>query len=626
MPSIRSSALSLSLIIALLSVAAALWPRAPDTAKTPTSTEAMVSVEVKRDFFGGDDPSVRWRPAQGGLVDVLIDLDDDDDDLERALEREYGIDLRLNSRHADAANLFRAQVPEQRVESLLSALASRPGVEAAERDGIVEAFALSSPLPPNDPLYMFQWNFDQTRAESAWSSVTGDGVIVAVIDTGVAYENNGPGQKRGILVPDLAATSIVAGYDFVDDDAQPYDQHGHGTHVAGTIAQSTNNDYGVAGLAYGSAIMPLRVLDGQGKGGFGGVADAIRFAADHGAGVINMSLGSFLPSRAVELAIRYAHERGVVVVAAAGNSGTKIRTYPAGFDHVIAVAATQYDRKPTFYSNHGSFVDIAAPGGNTLEDANDDGRPDGVMQETLKHDDKGRVRFEPTFALYMGTSMAAPHVAAAAALLISRGVSNPDEVERLLRESASDEDGTWKRRYGDGILDLDAALTAHLLGTGLWHTGGALLLSLLAFWGLRRQDPLSLGVTPNTFSFWGGLALGSGMFFALPLLLPSSAFVYLLSQPLSGWDQWLLGPGARNPLAVSALIPFFLIASLLGLPRGRHLAAGIGIGTGALLITDAWRHTYDVAWLPGIGVVDQGWLIVNGLLCVSLGYLSLKRS
>ncbi|NIQ08776.1 MAG: S8 family serine peptidase, partial [Gammaproteobacteria bacterium] len=276
--------------------------------------------------------------------------------------------------------------------------------------------------------------------------------------------------------------------------------HGHGTHVAGTIAQSTNNKYGVAGLSYGAAIMPLRVLNNKGFGQVADIADSIRFAADNGADVINMSLGGPLPTAVMSSAIKYAHKKGVTIVAAAGNGGKRKPSYPAAYKHVIAVAATQFDRSTTFYSQWGEYVDIAAPGGNTRVDQNGDGRPDGVLQETLKDGQTDR----HDFLLYMGTSMASPHVAAGAALVIEQGITNPNKVEQILKKTADDSEKKryknkkeFKERYGAGIMQADAAAKQAVTDQGVGRMASVLALIGIALFGTRRRNWLvgSAGAT-----------------------------------------------------------------------------------------------------------------------------------
>jgi len=589
-----------------------------DDPATPENTSVTVNSELPG-TSGGD------VVAHDGDVELIVNLEDDRDDAEETLEQKFGFDLKLNSIYSDDANLFVVRVAANEAETILDDISDDDGVEYAEVNGTMEAYG----YVPNDPLYMFQWNFEQINSEDAWSTATGDEVVVAVIDTGVAYEEGRSGRKEGAAMPDLGGTTMADGYDFVDDDDKAWDQHGHGTHVAGTVAQTTDNDYGVAGLAFGAAIMPLRVLDARGRGNFADVADAIRFAADNGADVVNLSLGSFVPSREVESAVREAYEAGTVVVAAAGNSGTRIKSYPAAFDHVIAVAATQYDESTTFYSNYGSYIDVAAPGGNTLVDQNDDGRPDGVMQETLTRHKDGRTEMKPTFALYMGTSMASPHVAAAAALLIEQGVSHPDEVERLLKESARNPNGSdeWDERYGHGIIDVEAALQEHATDSGLWRIGAAFALALLALFRIRRRD--SLAPRRAGASFWTGWTLRAGALFLVPFFFGESGLfggvLALLGQPFMNWDTILFGPGSTNALFASALPVFALVALLLGSGRGRRFASGFGLATGGVLLVEAIRQTVDVGWIPGIGMLDQAWLVLNGLAAIVLGYLALKR-
>ncbi len=635
------------ILVALVSLGLTAWfgmancgsgggcPYADKQAKQNSAPEVRSNPqnpETHRDLMGLDAGSL-GAVGSGGLVEVLVNLEDDRDDAEAALEAKFGFDLKLNSAHADDDNLFITKVPGSMAAALVADLGDDDGVEYAEINAQMSAFEMTTKdadagrYEPNDPLYMFQWHFDQVNAEDAWPLSTGAGVVVAVIDTGVAYKDDNRPRKRGIMMPDLEETGMVSGYDFVDDDDAPYDLHGHGTHVAGTVAQSTNNDYGVAGLAFDADIMPLRVLDGDGRGSFSDVADAIRYAADHGADVINMSLGGFFPSSEVNSAVQYASKKGVVVVAAAGNSGSNTKSYPAAFDNVIAVAATQYDRKPTFYSNFGSYVDIAAPGGNTLVDQNNDGRPDGVMQETLKRGQDGRVSYEPTFALYMGTSMAAPHVAAGAALLVSQGVTNPAEVERILVESAQ-RDKNWDDDYGSGIMDVAAATQRHTTESGLWRVIAGGLLAAASLLTLRRKKQLELGDNPaKSVGFWAGWMVGAGALFVVPLWAKIGGVLGgMTARPLVEWGGLVWG-GAWSPVMASALPVLGVAALALGGKMGRHIAAGFGLATAAVLGVAAWRATADITWLPGIaGGLDRAWLLANALVCAWIGHTALRRS
>lgn len=566
--------------------------------------------------------------TQQGKVQIVVDAQDSLSDAEvKALGRRAGVELRLNSDYSDEANLYVGWVPRERVAQVLDLIESTEGVEYAEPNTMVQAFAA-----PNDPLYQYQWHFQQIDVEGAWRQGRGKDVVVAVIDTGVAYKSDK--ERDFIMAPDLKGTAFVEGYDFVDDDKYAFDEHGHGTHVAGTIAQTTNNKYGVAGIAYEAKIMPLRVLNKNGYGSVSDIADSIRFAADNDAKVINMSLGGPLPSLAMRSAIQYAHSKGVTIVAAAGNSGRKMRSWPAAYDHVIAVAATQFDRKTTFYSQWGSFVDIAAPGGNTREDQNRDGRPDGVMQQTLKRGSTS----EHDFALYMGTSMASPHVAGAAAILVGQGVNNPDAVERILKQTArtdmKDKVDNFKERYGAGLLDANAASRKATFCQGFTRISLTSLLGLFFLVLVRRRDSLgktSLDRTDALPFGLGALLASSGLFF-LPSLLGAvdlgslSIAVDLLSRPLAMLDLTLLGPSFhQTPVMASALVPLGALALGLGHRKTAALAAGLAVGYAGFLLAESWTLGADVIWLPGTGLLDRAWLLGNGLLSAALGYLSLKR-
>ncbi|MCX5644712.1 MAG: S8 family peptidase [Phycisphaerae bacterium] len=313
---------------------------------------------------------------------------------------------------------------------------------------------------PDDKLYSYQWNLDNTvtgglRMDEAWNVEQGDpNVIVAVVDTGVAFENYGTYRQA----PDLAQTRFVPGYDFVHDNNHPDDDNGHGTHVTGTIAQSTNNLIGVAGVAFRCSIMPVKVMDNQGVGSAFTVSQGILFAVNHGARVINLSFGSTQPSTTLQNAVQTAYQRGVTVVAAAGNEYTKSNqpSYPAAYtDYCVAVGAVRYDLTRAPYASTGSYLSVVAPGGDLTVDQNGDGYPDGILQETFRSD--------PTQFAYwflQGTSMAAPHVSGLAALLASHGVTSPAQIRDAMEQTARDLGPSgWDPEYGWGLIDAHAALT-----------------------------------------------------------------------------------------------------------------------------------------------------------------------
>jgi serine protease len=345
--------------------------------------------------------------------------------------------------------------PAKTIEEMVEIYSKNPNVEYAEPNAICYAF-----MVPNDPLYPYQWHLYNTtyggiHIESAWDIQQGDpSVIIGILDTGVAYENYG----RYVLAPDLAGTSFVQGYDFVNNDTHPNDDEGHGTHVTGTIAQSTNNNLGVAGIAFNCSIMPVKVLNAQGSGTTQTLADGLYFAANNGADVVNMSLGwpaGYNPGTTLENAIAYAYNAGVTLVASSGNEGVDVVSYPAAYDdYVIAVGATRYDEQIAYYSQTGSSLDLTAPGGDVTVDQNGDGYGDGVLQQTF---DKRPSNFGYWF--YQGTSMASPHVAGVAALVIANGVTGPDNVRNALQSTAEDHGtGGWDSEYGWGIVDAAAAL------------------------------------------------------------------------------------------------------------------------------------------------------------------------
>jgi len=320
-----------------------------------------------------------------------------------------------------------------------------------------------------------QWNFlpgTGVDAPDAWSHLIaaghpgGRGVTVAVLDTGVAYADRGRYRRS----PDFTASRFVRGYDFVDDDPYPNDENGHGTHVAGTIAETTGNDVGDTGLAYGVKLMPIRVLDRDGEGDSSVIAKGLRYAADHGAQVINLSFEfgeevtrSQIPD--IVSALRYVRGKGVLVVAASGNEGAAAIAYPARAGDVLSVGATTQHGCLAKYSNSGSTLSLVAPGGGRDATLPDDPRcmpnaapGNDIYQETFV----GSVRRFGLPSGWTGTSMATPHVSATAALVIASGIlgphPTPDAIERRLETTATDLGATGRDpHYGYGLVNAAAA-------------------------------------------------------------------------------------------------------------------------------------------------------------------------
>jgi serine protease len=560
--------------------------------------------------------------------DILVDLKDDaTPDQIAALEAQAQISLTLVDSTAAATKLYRAHVDAATEAATIALLSASPLVEIAEPDSYMKldpgemTEVTPAPTPaqpgfPNDPDYKFQWHLRQIGMPEAWKLGDGHGVIVAVLDTGVAYETYGSFHQ----LPDLAGLTFVDPYDFVGNTSHADDDHGHGSHVTGTIAQATNNGIGVSGVALDVKIMPLKVLSGSGSGSVAGIADAIRYAADHGAKVINMSLGGAFPSNVLKKAVAYAHGKGVTVICAAGNESRGKVGYPAAYPGAVAVSATQFDESVTFYSNYGKDIDIAAPGGNTRVDQNNDGMPDGVLQNTIKIGDPT----QDGYFTFMGTSMASPHAAGVAALVVGEGVTNPDKVEAILKASArKPTNQTYTTdKYGAGILDAPAAIKLARGETGGAQFGLGLLLAAAVAASARRKG---LG-TKLGLGYLAGVGVGASGLFFLPYLAPalsSLPVIHALTHGLPSWDLSLLGVnGHGNVLFFSALIPVAALAIGYGMPKLRAPLAGLAVGVAAHLAFFAVAPMFSLHYVPMAATI---WLAINAVACVLLARLALRR-
>jgi len=388
-------------------------------------------------------------------------------------------------------------------EAVAQAFSERSDVEYAQ-----VAHTFHKLLVPNDPLYLTsQWNLPMLNLERAWDiqPQAGSTITVAVLDSGMAYQNatftptlppfrdeNGrlyPGLGR-VTIPYAAAPQLVGAagagrlvalHDFIWDDNEPFDFDGHGTHVSGTIGQLTNDSVGTAGVAFGVKLMPVKVIDSVWDFLFGApnegtddtVARGIRYAADNNAKIINMSIGrTGPPAPAVESAIRYAVSRGVFITIAAGNefedgNPTEVLAEIASrVQGAVSVAAVDRARAHAFYSSTGSYVEISAPGGS----GRGFGTAGGVFQQTFVP------TFTDTFLLppaqfraprfdildyvpYQGTSMASPHVAGVAAMLMQQGITDPAAIEEALEKTAVDLGSPGRDdTFGFGLVDARAAL------------------------------------------------------------------------------------------------------------------------------------------------------------------------
>lgn len=419
------------------------------------------------------------------------------------------------------SGLMRVKVPPGREAETMARLMTRGDIEYVTLNYTVEAIT-----EPNDPEFWRQWGLKQAQdhdidAPEAWSIFTGgDNITIAIIDTGVDLDH-----------PDLQG-KIVPGYDFVNGDTLADDDHWHGTHVAGIAAASTNNSVGVAGVSWGARIMPLKVLDQYGSGSTFDVAEAVRYAADNGAKVINMSLGasgSQWPCgwTHVEEAFNYAVSRGVLLVVAAGNDSKEGVSCPGAYDQVMAVGSTDSSDMRSYFSNYGPRLDIAAPGSSIYSTL-----PGG------------------SYAYSSGTSMAAPHVAGLAALIWSFVPSYSNgEVRDVLQSTADDLGGPgWDQYFGYGRINAWQALES---------------VSLL----VEPADPLLLDDEMGTVS--GNIEIST-----------SNPETITWTATISPSVSWLtLAPPTSGSVSVASPNSIPVVASTNGITYATHSATVVISGT-----------------------------------------------
>ncbi|MDC0832620.1 DUF5942 domain-containing protein [Geitlerinema sp. CS-897] len=584
--------------------------------------------------------------AQGTYDSIVLDFREDippaqvEQQLE-AIRSQYDLQPRLNSEFSGTDNVYIVEGDRQRLRQLRKEFGKF--VEAIEPNYIYglpkpelyrdsgcststpEDNAALSPNRPNDPLYSKQWNLQAINIEGAWLDSDGANVTVAVIDTGITQ------------VPDLETTELLPGYDFVNDRERADDDNGHGTHVAGTIAQSTNNNFGVAGIAHGAKLMPLKVLSSQGGGTVSDIAEAIKFAADNGADVINLSLGGSGESQLMQEAIDYAYNKGVVIVAAAGNANQNSAGYPARYPRVVGVSAVDASGDKAPYSNFGAGVDLSAPGGNTKN-----GESGGILQHTIDPQNG-----TPAFLAFQGTSMASPHVAGVAALIKAAGVDDAEDVVRILKESARPVQDDTLNHFGSGHLDAKSAVQLAVngqltfrdffrwlrdngyLNPRFWIDGGTIALlpkiamvvgSYLLAWLLRNYFPFRWNWNLAT-----GLVMGSSGVFVLRSLylfdLPQWP-LRVMGSSLPELGTAIQGNPALNPIFASVLIPAGLILLLLGHRDWKWFAVGTTLGVASCLAVSAAIDP-ALVWL-GSGWVARGFLAANALACVALARLAVR--
>jgi subtilisin family serine protease len=307
--------------------------------------------------------------------------------------------------------------------ALARAYAGNPNVSFAEPDYLVKAV-----LTPNDTYYSYQWAMPKISAPTAWDTNTGSSAItIAIVDTGI---DSGHADIAG---------RVVGGYDYVNGDSNPADDNGHGTMCAGVAAANTDNAKGVAGLDWSARLLAVKVLDSSGSGYVSNVAKGVTYAADNGAQVISLSLGSSSDSSTLKSAVDYAYGKGSVLAAASGNDGTNAVSYPAAYGNVIAVGASDSNDALASFSNYGAAQDVVAP---------------GVSIATTQ--------MGGSYVYFSGTSAATPFVAALASLALSKnsGLANADVVAAIQLGAVDLGAAGWDEKYGWGRIDVARTMAA----------------------------------------------------------------------------------------------------------------------------------------------------------------------
>jgi subtilisin family serine protease len=405
-----------------------------DRAKNLTEPEGSNGRGAEWNFSSSNEWS-EVAYADGNKTRLVVGVNEENDvslpELEEIVARHDGrivntVTIRGRTR-AVVVELMFTSVPRFVQDTQLAGLA----------DYIEPNLKVKVSLTPNDPYWSLQWGPKKIEADWAWNTTVGDSdLLVAVIDTGVDYNH-----------PDLAANYVPLGYDWVNNDPDPRDDYGHGTHCAGIIAAVMNNSVGIAGVAQ-VKIMAEKVIDNGGWGYADWFAEGVINATDAGAKILSISLGGYGDSELMHDSLEYAYDAGVLIVAAAANDNSNIKPYPAGYSEVVAVAATdQNDRKASF-SNWGDWIELSAPGVSVYSTM-------PTYWVTLNG-----YGYSMNYDYLSGTSMACPHVAGVAALVWSRFPSKSRDWVRLWLRSTSDDLGAhgFDVYYGYGRVNARRAV------------------------------------------------------------------------------------------------------------------------------------------------------------------------
>jgi serine protease len=362
-------------------------------------------------------------------------------------------------------------------------------------------------------------------------------------------------------------------------------------------------------------LMPLKVLGADGSGTSVGIADAIRWAADHGARVLNLSLGGGARSANMANAVAYARRKGCVVVCAAGNSGSRGVSYPAAYPGALAVSAVGPQGRLAPYSSFGPEVRIAAPGGDKSQ-----GEEAGVLQETIDPSDPGG---KGVYRWFQGTSMATPHVAGAAALIASLGVTDPGAIERLIASSA-DGHSLDKEKYGAGLLDAAGAVRTATVWWTVWRIALAAIGAFIALFHARKLGHIrARGTAP--VGLWPALFLGAGgLAFLAPIGVARVSGLSLLALPLPALPERFLGPAGTSFVASlvayaawSAVVPLAIAMIARVATPLRGIAAGLAFAQAGVLLHAALFRTVFLPYLPAMLV--PFWLLAGSFIAWWLG-------
>lgn len=466
-----------------------------ETTAVATETQNIPTVTPTVFETGTATPIVEEAQVSSEVTQVLIKISRNAHvkGVQDRLDQQQGRVIEMEE--LEKIGVILLEIPSYQLEQKIQELQLVTGVAYVEPNYSVQAMDLI----PNDPGWSFQYGLTAIRAPQGWSLSTGSSsVTIAILDSGVDLGHE-----------DLAGR-IVAGYDFVNNDSVPQDDFGHGTLVAGIAAASGNNGTGVAGVSWRARIMPLKVLNNSGGGSYANVAAGILWAADHGAQVINLSLGGAAPSVTLQDAVLYAYNKGILLVAASGNNGGAQVLYPARYPEVMAVGATNFSNQPSSISNYGPEVDVAAPGENIYSLW-----PGGYFTQS-------------------GTSMSAPFVSGLAAILFSF-TSDAGVVRNAIESTALDVGPVgWDLYSGAGLIQMDSAIAFML-------------------------PPASVTFTSVPLSDNSGAGASSSNGFFLPASITPSLTVTLLpTRPIASPTQTstpLIVPHAAAPTFTATVTP-----------------------------------------------------------------------